>query len=483
MRRRSLAARLATLYAMLLGVTVAIVIAASSIALILELAGFSNDILIAKHEEARFLADRMQSEGLTFTQAAPRIVSAVSGIGLRVAIYDTHGKFIAGDKDVHPPILADVLRGQVKLPQEQHAGGSVEFARPGTRAVVLPGGPPPQPIGGPGGRRKWLSIAAVTGGYVAFEPSTWLILTNLIPYWWIVFGIAVVAITGSWFIGVFFSREALAPVNEVTESLRALAGGDYTQRRFVTARGDEIATLTHAYNDAAASVAAAMEERKTTEARMRQFVADAGHELRTPLTVIGGYIDVLRRGAISETNVARQILGTMSLEREHMRTLIDRLMRLARMDADTPPSLQKVNVAEFLRDQVEAARRMDETRHIDYCVDGVADVIADRMELSEAVWNVVENALKYAPDAPIHLSAVKTDGYTTLSVRDEGPGMNEFERMHAFERFYRGESRGEITGSGLGLAIAKRAVERAGGSIEIDSAPGRGTTVLMKFKT
>ena len=458
--RRSLAARLASLYALLLGVTIVLVIAASSIALILELAGFTNDILIAKHEEARFLSARMQDQGLSFTQAAPRIVSAVSGIGLRVAIFDTRGTFVAGDKSVHPQILDDVVRGRV------HLG---------------PGAPPPG--GGGPGHRAWLSISPITGGYITFQPSLWVILTNLLPYWWIVTGIAIIAIVASRFIGLYFAREAIAPISEVTQSLQALATGDYTQRRFVTLRGDEIATLTHAYNDAAASVAAAMEERIRTEARMRQFVADAGHELRTPLTVIGGYIDVLRRGAVAEPNVAKQILGTMSIEREHMRTLIDRLMRLARMDSDAPTQPQPIDVETLLRDQVEAARRMDDSRPIDYHAENAGQIFADKLEIGEAVWNVIENALKYAPEAPLHLSAFREDGHTVVSVRDEGPGMNEFERLHAFERFYRGESRGEITGSGLGLAIAKRAVERAGGEIDIESAPGRGTNVLMKFKT
>jgi len=111
----------------------------------------------------------------------------------------------------------------------------------------------------------------------------------------------------------------------------------------------------------------------------------------------------------------------------------------------------------------------------------VQEITADRAELGEAVWNIVENALNYAPGAPIHLRAYREDGSQVLSVRDEGPGMSESERLHAFERFFRGDARGEIPGTGLGLAIAKRAVVRAGGTIAIDSAPGRGTTVFIKL--
>jgi signal transduction histidine kinase len=473
MPRRSLASRLATLYTVLLGVTVLLVVIASSVALVYELATFSNDIIIAKHEEARFLAARFQSDGQTLAQAAPRIARDLSGIGLHVAVYDKRGAFLGGDRGVRPEILDRVLRGNVHL------------APPPAR-MTAPIEPAPPPRGRPtlfSGPHDWWAIIAVEGGYVTFEATPWIIFANLVPYWWIILGIAVVALGVSWFAGRVVAREALAPLNEVTGSLRALADGDYTQRRFVSAGGDEIGTLTEAYNDAAASVAAAMDERLSIEARMRQFVADAGHELRTPLTVIAGYIDVLRRGAIEEPKVARQILATMAIEKEHMRGLVDRLMRLARMDAETPPQPSTIDVPDLLRDQCEAARRLDEERAIDYSVDGVKELYADRSELGEALWNVVENALKYAPGAPIHLSAYRQDGSTVLSVRDEGPGMSESERMHAFERFYRGDARGEIPGTGLGLAIAKRAVDRAGGTISIDSAPGRGTTVSIKISS
>ena len=473
--RTSLSARLATLYASIFAVTVLIVIIGSSIALVYELAGFSNDIIVAKHQEARFLSTRYQTEGQTLAQSAPRLVNALSGIGFHVAVYDNKGTFLGGDKSVHPALLERVIRGSVKLPPAR------ELVEHAVRAPPAPGAPGPPP--GPPPSHDWWRIVAVNGGYVTFDASPWIILMNLIPYWWITFGIAIVAIAISWLVGRVFARQALAPVSEITGSLRALADGDFTQRRFVTAGGDEIGTLTQAYNDAAASVGAAMEQRRNTEARMRQFVADAGHELRTPLTVIAGYIDVLRRGAIDEPKVAKQILSTMSLEKEHMRTLIDRLMRLARMDSEAPPELAPIDVPDLLRRQVDAARRLDEQRAIDYSIDGVPEIVADRAEISEALWNVIENALKYAPGAPIHVRAYRENGSSVLSVHDDGPGMSESERLHAFERFYRGEARGEIPGTGLGLSIAKRAVDRAGGTIAIESSPGSGTTVSITLSS
>lgn len=481
--RRSLASRLAGLYTLLLGITVFLVIVASSIALIYELTGFSRDIIIAKHDEARNLAEQYRLEGVSLVNAAPAIARELSGIGLRVAVFDTKGKYLAGDRSLRPPLLERVVNGRVEIvqpPDRPRSEGLGPFPIPAPSSRVR------MTIRGPGfsgaiRRPEARYLIAVDGGYVAFMPSPWIIFANLGPYWLIIVSIGIVAILLSWFIGRVFSRHALAPLTEVTGSLQALALGDYTQRRFITAGGDEIAQLTEAYNDAAASVASAMDVRKSTEARMRQFVADAGHELRTPLTVIAGYIDVLRRGAIEEPKVAREILATMALEKEHMRGLIDRLMRLARMDAEAPPEPMPIDVRDFLSDQADAARRLDERRSVDYSVEGVTEIFSDRAELGEAFWNILENALKYAPGAPVHLRAVAEDDEVVLTVSDQGPGMSEAERLHAFERFYRGDARGEMPGTGLGLAIAKRAVDRAGGTIRIDSAPGQGTTVTIRL--
>ena len=474
-----LAARLAALYAALLGVTVLVVILASSVSLVFELWRFSTDVMIAKHEEARVLVDQYRREGMSLKQAAPEIVNALGGIGMRITVYDLKGNYLAGDKTLRPKVLGQVLA----------AGGMSHFIPPSLRNPQEIAGRPPRgvrefrvgylPLPPDPTRLEPLSLTYVEGGYVGFVPSLPLLVISLVPYWRIVLTIAAIAIVISWFIGRVFAQQSLRPINEVSDSLKALAGGDYTQRRFVMAGGDEIASLTAAFNDAAASVATAIDHRRKAEERMRQFAADAGHELRTPLTVIAGYIDVLRRGAIEEPRIARTILATMSIEKEHMRGLIDRLMRLARLDSEAPPNIESVNLADLLRSQVDAARRLDDRRMIDYSVDGVESVQADKGELAEAMWNVIENALKYAPDAPIHLRAARSNGHATITVSDEGPGMSEAERVHAFERFYRGDQRGEITGSGLGLAIAKRAVERSGGDISIDSAPGHGTAVTI----
>jgi signal transduction histidine kinase len=472
----SIASRLSALYAVLTAITVVVVIFASAIALVFQLGRFGGDIILARHEQARVIAEQFAASGISLKAAAPQIVNALGSPSMRIAVFDDRGNLLAGDKTLRPRSLS-------RLVAVRNAHRT--FTRP--RPFGGPGGPggPAGPGGPPGAGvppdGMFYGPVPVEGGFIAFAPVQPLAWILLMPYWWIVIAIAVIATALSWLVGRGFAHDALRPINDLTDALKALGAGDFTQRRFIAHDGDEIGSLTAAYNDAAAGVSHAMNERRKTEERMRQFVADAGHELRTPLTVIGGYIDVLRRGAVSEPTIARQILGTMALEKEHMRSLIDRLMRLARLDAETPPLAETIDLAELLRSQCDAARRLDEAREIDYSVDGAKEIVADRTELGEALWNVVENALKYAPDAAIHLRAEKRNGHTAISVRDEGPGMTESERLHAFERFYRGDQRGEIAGSGLGLAIAKRAVERAGGTIGIESAPARGTTVTIEL--
>ena len=201
-----LAARLSALYAVLLGVTVLIVILASSIALVFELSRFSGDVMIAKHEEARILVDQYRREGMTLREAAPEIVNALSGIGLRVTVFDSKGRYLAGDKTLRPKPLDGVVA----------AGGMQKFIPPAPRGKPMP----PDPT-----RLEPLSLTYVEGGYVGFGASFPLLLVSLIPYWRIVLTIALAAILLSWFVGRLFAQQSLRPIKALACGLIAgLAG-------------------------------------------------------------------------------------------------------------------------------------------------------------------------------------------------------------------------------------------------------------------
>jgi signal transduction histidine kinase len=108
-------------------------------------------------------------------------------------------------------------------------------------------------------------------------------------------------------------------------------------------------------------------------------------------------------------------------------------------------------------------------------------VLVNEDELAEALTNIIENGLKYAPLSPIAIGVSRKAGTVVIEIADRGPGMTTDEQRNAFERFYRGEKRGEVSGSGLGLAIAKRAIERSRGSIRLRSVPSSGTTFTIEL--
>jgi len=279
----------------------------------------------------------------------------------------------------------------------------------------------------------------------------------------------------AWTVGRFITAQALQPLVDVTARLQRFATRDFSPEPIDVAGRSEFAVLAHAYNAAAAQVAEAFDERAAAETHMRQFVADAGHELRTPLTILLGYLDVLRRRGDNERNI--RVYDTMTIEGHRMRTLIDNLILLARLDSDAPRVLEPFDLSELLRSDVVEPRRVIAPA-VDFTLDLAVDaiVIADRTEIYEAIGNVVDNALKYAPGSPIAIRVRPAGTMVQIDIEDRGPGIAESDRTLIFDRFYRGEQRGEIEGSGLGLAIAKRAIERAGGSLSLAKSSAAGTT-------
>jgi signal transduction histidine kinase len=283
------------------------------------------------------------------------------------------------------------------------------------------------------------------------------------------------------FLGRYITNQALKPLVDVTESLRRFSLGDFSPGAVVTSQRNEMGELATAFNAAADQVVTAFAERERNARHMRQFIADAGHELRTPLTVVMGYIDVLRRGAVTDRELAENILGTMGSESRRMRTLIDKLIFLARLDRDeAQQALETVDVAEITGKIVEKFAPLAGSG-LNFERNGSAWIVGDPAEINEAISNIVDNALKYASNAPIDVRVVSENGTVAVAIKDRGPGMTQEEQTHAFDRFYRGEKRFDVEGSGLGLAIAKSAVERAHGTLRLTSAAGAGTEFRIEL--
>lgn len=285
--------------------------------------------------------------------------------------------------------------------------------------------------------------------------------------------IVVLSLVIGYLLGNAMAREALRPLAAVVEALEAFAAGNLTPQPIVPDRSEELGRLASAYNGAIETVGRAFAERSSAEAQMRQFISDAGHQLRTPLTVLRGFIEILKKGALRKPEDLTRIVETMAQQGAVMTSLIDKLLLLEQWAEETAPDAVPRDVGAAVEHIVAPIADSHPERDIRLCAVRGAMAAIDHDELSHVVSNLVTNALKYAPQGTISVEVTASDDEVLIAVSDQGYGMTPEELEHAFDRFYRGPRR-SVPGSGLGLAIAKRAVERAKGTLAARSEPGRG---------
>lgn len=222
-----------------------------------------------------------------------------------------------------------------------------------------------------------------------------------------------------------------------------------------------------------------MPSRTGQESPEEQFVTNAAHELQSPLTAIVSAVEVLQAGA--KDGPERDIFL------DHIEQAAARLVRLTRSllvlsRVQTRLEAARTELVELEPLLSEVAARVSPQEDVDLVVSCPADaaVVANRDLVDHAVFNVLTNATNYTRNGRIELSARLNGAAAEICISDTGPGIPETEQARVFERFYRGEA-GTDQGSGLGLAIARAAIEAVGGSVELDSEVGAGTTVRFQF--
>jgi two-component system phosphate regulon sensor histidine kinase PhoR len=238
------------------------------------------------------------------------------------------------------------------------------------------------------------------------------------------------------------------------------------------ARGEIVAAVA-AFNDVTAR-----EQRERIE---REFVQNAAHQLRTPLAAITSAVAVLQAGA-SEDPVARgKFLEHIARESDRLARLTRSLLVLARAQtAQEEPELERVELEPLLR---RVADSLDVAPEVEVEISCRREVTAlvNRDLVEEALASIAGNAAKYTTEGTIALRASRNGRRTVVvEVVDSGPGIPEAFRARLFDRFARGSVDGS-PGFGLGLAIASQAVAAMGGTLEIDSEHGKGTTARLKL--
>jgi two-component system, OmpR family, sensor kinase len=281
--------------------------------------------------------------------------------------------------------------------------------------------------------------------------------------------------------GYWLASRATRPVQTITRTAQAISETDL-HRRLNLKQHDEMGELATTFDRMLDRLEGAFE-------RQQQFTADASHELRTPLSIVRTEAErVLQRPHTSQEYV--QALSIISQENQRMTWLVSDLLILARADqGQTVLKRGWVDLSEIVVDAAEDLSNLAEQNGIEIRLSGLDELVVwgDRLYLTQLCINLLENAIKYSAGVGTHVE-VKLDqgpGHARLQIIDEGPGIEAEHLPHLFERFYRvdqsrthtqsTESASNPSGSGLGLSIARWIAREHGGSIQVQSSPGKGS--------
>jgi signal transduction histidine kinase len=233
--------------------------------------------------------------------------------------------------------------------------------------------------------------------------------------------------------------------------------------------------------------------RELEVARMQSdFVAAVSHEFRTPLSSVCHISEMLVDGRVADNERRDRLYGTLQRESERLRRLVEGLLDFARMDAGGREyRLERLEPSPFLHalggefEADVAAATTNARVQIDVAPDLPA-VRADREALGRALWNLLDNAVKYSPHSPhVRLTARAAGQWVEVSVTDEGLGISPEEHARIFQKFARGSAAAEtgVKGTGLGLSMVRHIVEAHGGTVRVDSRPGEGSTFTVALPT
>jgi signal transduction histidine kinase len=214
-----------------------------------------------------------------------------------------------------------------------------------------------------------------------------------------------------------------------------------------------------------------------------EFVAVVSHELRTPVTALIGYAKTLRQTEFAEDPAMRsEFLERMERQGERLLRLVENLLTTAKLESEELTiSLGRVLFEDLCREVVEGLA--SESNRIKVSVPNDLPVLqTDRQLLSRVLSNLLDNALKYSPDGtPCELGAIADGTGIAFWVRDQGIGIDPAELTRIFDRFYQVDSSTtrQFRGAGLGLSMVRDLVAHLGGSVEVDSTPGSGSSFTV----
>lgn len=209
----------------------------------------------------------------------------------------------------------------------------------------------------------------------------------------------------------------------------------------------------------------------------QQLISAIAHELRTPLTAVMGHTEIIGSCAIEEEALWRRSLAFVTAEVERLARLVEDLLHLSRLDL-AASLLRPTNLRLIAEEALSTLFDKAEAQNITLILQAantIPRVQADPDRIRQVFLNLIDNAIKYAPDSTVTIQLIAQKQTVQVEVRDTGPGIPNDELNHLFEPFYRGRQVGAIPGTGLGLTIVKSILDQHQAPIQVDSEVNNGT--------
>ena len=286
------------------------------------------------------------------------------------------------------------------------------------------------------------------------------------------------------FLSLFLSRTVSRPLLNMNQAAQAMVKGDYS-RRVEVKSNDELGVLADSLNSLAKELVKKIDALEQLDQTRRKFVANVSHELRTPLSIILGYTEALIDGMANSDAERQAYLGNIHEEILRLRRLVTEILDLRKIEAGRIELvMEEVSLAEIARQVVDKFATLAKEKNISITknIYENAVVIADKDRLKQVLINLLDNAIRFTPaEGRVEVAIKDLKDQLLVSVSDNGPGIPLAEQTQIWERFYKVDKARTRTGGGigLGLAIVKEIVEAHGGSIEVTSKPGEGSTFFF----
>ena len=271
-------------------------------------------------------------------------------------------------------------------------------------------------------------------------------------------------------------RSKLKPINDLVQAMRNVSQGDFSVRVDDEGVTGDMGRLVSSFNDMASELGG-------LELFRKDFINNFSHEFKTPIVSIRGFAKQLERDDLTDAQ-RREYLGIIVSESDRLANMSGNVLLLSKLENQTIVTDQTTyRLDEQLRKCILLLEKQWSQKDLELDLELDELPFYGNEEMLQHVWvNLLGNAIKFSPaGGTLRVTLHREGGDAVAAVRDAGPGMDEATRRRIFEKFYQGDTAHAAEGNGLGLSLVKRIVDLCQGSVEVDSAPGEGSTFTVRL--